>query len=201
MMTDNIGTKSLRNSLKDFTKPFHDALESTSLAKELLCGTIDKTKYITYLQSLHAIHENIENRIKNMNEWELYNINPHNRCRLHLIEKDLSVLESSPKRNATRVYLNTQWSFSCAVGVLYVLEGSTMGGRLLAQRLEHMCGGNGLRATSYFESYQDDTLILWREYCEFLSNYEKENPEESSRVILSACDMFLVLLEIMNELD
>jgi heme oxygenase len=201
MESSATGTDSLRSQLKSLTKPFHDALEATSLAMALASGTLGKKSYVGYLQALYHLHEKLETRIQNMSEWKAYHINPDSHCRLHLIAADLGALGASTQELHSKFDIHVNWSFPTAIGVLYVLEGSTMGGRLLAQRNAHILGDDGRSATRYFEAYGDETISRWGAYCEFLSRYGSMHPEENAEVILGACSMFLTMKEVLHALD
>jgi heme oxygenase len=201
MASPSKNDNSLRSKLKFLTKSFHDSLETVPLSVELASATITKERYINYLKVLYAIHYKFENLIQNMEEWSSYDINPHKRSRLQLIKEDLTALDASTENILLEIDLHVNWSFPVAVGVLYVLEGSTMGGQILSQRLSHLIGNDTLSATRYFQAYKDDTIILWSEYCDFLVQYGDDNPEKTSEVILSACSMFLIMQQLMYEIN
>jgi heme oxygenase len=199
MVSTSKNDNSLRSKLKLLTKPFHDSLEIVPLAVELASSTVSKERYINYLKTLYAIHSKFENLIQNMDEWSSYSINPQQRSRLHLLEKDLNALGASTEKISLEIDLHINWSFPVAVGVFYVLEGSTMGGQFLAQRLSHIKGNDALCATRYFQAYKDNTMTRWSEYCDFLVQYDTDNPEKNSEVILGACSMFLIMQKVMYE--
>lgn len=201
MKSTSADTNSLRTQLKNLTKPFHDALEATPLALALASGTLSKKTYIQYLQALYLLHEKLENPIQNMSEWHKYHINPDSHCRLHLIAADLGALGASTQEHPFNIDIHVNWNFPAAIGVLYVLEGSTMGGRLLAQRNQHILGDDGRSATRYFEAYGDETMARWGAYCDFLSRYGTMHPEKDAEVILGACGMFLSMKGVLDAFD
>ena len=54
------------------------------------------------------------------------------------------------------------------LGSMYVLEGSTLGGQLIARHVEktlHLTGGNG---NAFFRGHGERTGPLWKEFCEML---------------------------------
>jgi heme oxygenase (biliverdin-IX-beta and delta-forming) len=193
-------TFTLRDRLKRVTKPFHDQLENTAIARSLAEGSVSRSKYQRYLDHLAALHAHIEEKVQQFSQWKEYNIDITQRVRYPLLKEDLAALQSSESELSIPP-LEVPWSFASAVGVMYVLEGSTMGGKILAQRLSHLLGGDALPATRYFQSYGERTMPMWGEYCAFLDLFASRHPESQDQVILSACAMFLLLQRIMDELD
>lgn len=191
----------LREKLKSYTASFHTALENTKLAKSLADGTVTRSDYQRYLQYLAAIHAKLENQIQQFPEWENFSIEISQRVRYPLLQQDLASLGCLESDTLTLPSLEVPWSFATAVGVMYVLEGSTMGGRILTQRLSHIIGKDGVPSTRYFQAYGDLTMSRWSEYCTFLDEFASRDSYAQDKVILAACAMFLLLQRIMNELD
>ncbi|MDD2791008.1 MAG: biliverdin-producing heme oxygenase [Sulfurimonas sp.] len=196
MLSDTQNT-SLRTRLKILTKPFHDSLEATPLAIVLASGEISREQYISYLKALYILHKRVEPAICAMPEWENYLLDPHLHMRLDLLIADLEALGIFTESLTPNKILNTEDSFAKAIGMLYVLEGSTMGGKLLSQRLTHIKGKENFPVNNYFNAYEHQTIKRWGEYCNFLSEYEHKNPQDSSEIILGACSMFLEIEEIL----
>ena len=53
-----------------------------------------------------------------------------------------------------------------AIGAGYVLEGSTLGGRIIAGMIQHRLGPGA--PTSYFNGYGEENSRMWQSYKEFL---------------------------------
>jgi heme oxygenase len=193
-------TFSLREQLKTLTKPFHDQLENTVLARSLADGSVSRDRYERYLGHLLTLHSVIEEKIRHYPQWKEYNLDITQRVRYPLLQSDLTSL-NAPESAASLPPLAVSWSFATAVGVMYVLEGSTMGGIFLAQRLSHLLGDDGLPATRYFQGYGELTMPRWGEYCTFLERFSLQEPKSHEEVILAACAMFLLMQKVMNELD
>ncbi len=187
----------LRNRLKVLTKPFHDSLEATPLAISLASGNITKDKYISFLKDLYYLHKEVESKMCLMPEWSSYKLDPHQHTRADLLLADLAAFGVHVEDITSNITLIDEYSFAKIIGMLYVLEGSTMGGRVLSQRLLHVRGNDDLPVTRYYNAYADETMQRWGEYCSFLSEYEIKHPEDSSEIILGACSMFLQMEEIL----
>lgn len=193
-------THTLRQRLKELTLPFHTELEKMPVAVTLADGSIEKEKYADYLTKIAAIHQTLEPLIVEMSEWKKYGIDPSQRLRLPLLQADLKALGRTNTliESAT---LCSPWNFATAVGVMYVLEGSTMGGQILSRKLSHMLGDDGIPCTRYFQAYGENSMKRWGEFCQFLDLFEAANPHSCDQVILGACAMFLMIMRDTHELS
>jgi heme oxygenase len=73
-------------------------------------------------------------------------------------------------------------------GTMYVMEGSTLGGQLIARHVEavlHLSEGQG---NSYFRGHGSQTGPLWKEFCEMLKLRIPD--EQTEAVVVSAKAMF-----------
>lgn len=202
-MTHNnqhINGQSLRRRLKELTFPFHTELESTPIAIRLASGTIEREEYGLYLQRVAALHQMLEPLFASMDEWKAYGIDPLQRTRINLLNHDLSALGDVIALQKDISPLAIPLNFATAVGMMYVLEGSTMGGQVLVHKLSHILGSDGVPCTRYFAAYGENTMKLWGEFCQFLDRFGTENPQAASEVILGACTMFLMIQKEMHEL-
>jgi heme oxygenase len=191
---------SLRQRLKELTAPFHAELEKMPVAIALADGSIRREKYAIYLTKLAMIHQMFEPLIFDMSKWGHYGIDSALRLRLPLLKADLAALNQPYIFSEVTPSIEIAWSFATAVGMMYVLEGSTMGGQVLSRKLSHMTGAEGVPCTRYFQAYGDNTMRLWGEFCQFLDRFEAENPNLCNQVILGACTMFLTMQKAMDEL-
>ena len=68
------------------------------------------------------------------------------------------------------------------LGAMYVMEGSTLGGRFLARHVETVLGLAPGRGDAYFQGHGEATGALWREVTARIS----EVPEALSPVLVGA---------------
>lgn len=74
-----------------------------------------------------------------------------------------------------------------ALGCLYVLEGSTLGGQLIGRHLQttlHLGSDNG---ASFFLSYRDNVGPMWKAFREALLS---SPPESADRIVIGATQTF-----------
>lgn len=201
MYTSDPSLPDFRQALKTATQPLHDALEKTALAQILASGTVDRTTYIGYLSKLYTIHAYLESEISKFREWSSYGINPIQRKRLPMLIDDLNELGVKPSDLDTEWLWSHTWNFPSAIGIMYVMEGSTMGGLFLAQRLQHITGEDNLSATRYFQGYGEQTIPMWSDYCRFLNQYALDHPDKKAQITEAACSMFLEIKRVLHDLD
>ena len=178
--------------LKNQTMPLHDRLEALELPKKLVDETISKDEYITYLLKLYALHYKIESQLQAF-EWSKFNIEIASYLRLELIEKDLQHLGATPPKeidNGIEIA-----SFDEAIGHLYVLTGSTMGGVILSQKVQKLFHGANL----YFSGFGDETHGRWMQFLASLTRYTQENGRSNQEAIIKGAINCYRLVE--KELD
>jgi heme oxygenase len=158
MVTSSVNA--LHQHLKLATAAAHSSLECV-LAKR---GYFDgREQYIQYLQRFLAFQDDAERAldtpitIEAVPDW-------HQRRRTHLARADLATLgaqERSFPRSSGR--LPHVASREQALGIVYVLEGSTLGGAYLLQQLAPL-GITAAHGGSYLASYGSDRGKMWQRF-------------------------------------
>lgn len=80
-----------------------------------------------------------------------------------------------------------------ALGCLYVLEGATLGGRVVRRQVEQALGLSPGRGCSFFGSYGEKVGEMWREFCRLLEGYVTSTPGAGDRVVAAAVGTFACL--------
>jgi heme oxygenase len=75
-----------------------------------------------------------------------------------------------------------------ALGALYVIEGSTLGGKIISKMMQQQLGlaNDGV---TFFEGYGDQSMQMWGIFKEML-NTQATNPEQEAVVITAANETF-----------
>lgn len=77
-----------------------------------------------------------------------------------------------------------------ACGALYVIEGSTLGGQVIAKMLKENCPFPiPDEALTFFRGYNENTLPMWRAFQTFLNN-SFQTPEQMTAVTAVAAETF-----------
>lgn len=156
----------------------HDELEQLQLPQKLVDETISKDEYIQYLLRLHALHSDIEPQLQKF-DWGVVGLTLENYLRLPMIEKDLQSLQA-PVPNKSSQDLEIA-SFDEALGYLYVLTGSTMGGMILSQKVLKLFNG----AHCYFSAFGQHTQQRWMQFLGALSHHGQQNGTTSEDAIIT----------------
>ena len=89
------------------------------------------------------------------------------RCKLELLKQDLRALglrDDVIDRLPTCPHLPPLRTLTQALGSMYVLEGATLGGRIIAKMAQQRLGLSAAHGCSYFHGYGAETDPMWRAF-------------------------------------
>lgn len=170
------------------TRPAHDALEQNAFNQQLTAGTLTEAATRHFLAKMYGFLAPFEARLKAQNlgpEWET-----ETRQRAHLILKDLNQPAAALPLCPDMPPLAT---WPQLLGAMYVLEGSTLGGQVLARQLAKQ--NNPLRL--YFSGYGERTGPLWKAFCQLLA--QEATPDNEADIVQSASLTFQKLASWLNQ--
>jgi len=180
-----IGTRLRAGTLRQ-----HAAVESRL---SFLAHDVRPADYRAYLACWHGFHRVAEPRLDAWHERERLLDWPPRR-KLRLLEGDLRALglgREQVHRLPTCPDVPVVEGTATALGVLYVVEGSTLGGAVLRRRL---AGGQiPDDAFGFLGSYGDDVGRRWHGYRTATAGWVAEHPEQGDRVVAAARRTFEVL--------
>ncbi len=82
------------------------------------------------------------------------------------------------------------------IGYLYVIEGATLGGQVIAGILQDRFGLSAQYGARYFNSYGSDTMKMWGDFCDLLN---RVNALQEQQVLVSASMTYTTLIDWMNQ--
>jgi heme oxygenase (biliverdin-IX-beta and delta-forming) len=146
--------------LRDVTGPVHRAMEG---GPGLLSEHLELDAYTAVLARFYGFWSGWRPRIADL----LLNdalLTP--RKRLHLLAADLAALGVTEQELAAlpKCPLTALRDAAEALGSLYVMEGSTLGGRLIRANVQRCLWSVALSGCSYFNSYGAATKTMWRSF-------------------------------------
>jgi heme oxygenase len=109
------------------------------------------------------------------------------RQRSPLLKLDLTWFGVTEKDDR-RPMLPDMNSLPSLFGTMYVMEGSALGGQLIARHVEAALRLSGGQGNSYFRGHGSQTGPLWKEFCEMLKLRIPD--EQTDAVVVSAKAMF-----------
>jgi heme oxygenase len=165
--------------LRTETRPQHEALEQNRFNQDLTAGTLSKETTAHFLAKMYGFLKPYEDQLRQ------YTLPPawqqEHRYRAHLILEDLGAEPGALPLCPTLPPLNT---LPQLLGAMYVLEGSTLGGQVIARQLAK----TGISTRAYFTGYAERTGPLWKSFCQQLG--EAATPENEDEIVLSASRTF-----------
>lgn len=172
----------LSNYLKEKTANYHNEIEAKLESNKLFDGTFSDENYYKMLQVNHQFLKVYENAIKDfLTTKDIDVLAQTNFDKTALIEKDLQELNLNNLAFETEANLSNRAE---AFGALYVIEGSMLGGNVIAKtlkkypNLEH-------KSFNYFGHYGENLGQSWKTFLAYI-NEEFTTEEELNQAFEGA---------------
>ncbi len=182
----------LSSRLKSETRKYHDDLE-LSMMNVLADITIDG--YIDLLCSLYGYYKPLEDMTAPLLRTAKPQIEIDKRLKVPFLIRALRALHAADARRhrlATCSQLPSASTVEDALGIHYVLEGSTLGGQLIARHLRRILPSLPDGAFDFFLPYGAEAGPMWRGFLQTLDDH-CQTPAQEEAVVLSGITMFLSL--------
>ncbi len=162
----------VRARLRDATRPLHRALEA---ALPLGRGCVDRDSYRDHLRFLLSFHEPVERHLQANVELAEALPDLHARLKTSLLRDDLGAAAECPR--PPRV--PSPRTLPQGLGVLYVLEGATLGARILLPRLCRAGVVPGPIGCRYLQGGHPNSTAGWQHLCHVLEELPRGESEEA----------------------
>ncbi|OYU80776.1 MAG: heme oxygenase [Flavobacterium sp. BFFFF1] len=166
------------NKLRQSTADSHKKLESLPVSRSITSPQITKSDYTFYLSLMGDVVNDMETHIFPLLKPLLPDIDE--RRKTSWIVDDLSVLEYR-KNPYSPVFKNPAVSVPFALGMMYVVEGSVLGGRFILQNIQASLGFNE-EGARYFTGYGNKTGSYWKKFLKAFADYAIINNAEEEMV-------------------
>lgn len=181
----------ISDRLKTETRYLHDLTEDKFNSKKIFDSTFSLEDYRKLLLYNYHLICNFENAVfSSIPEDAAHNIRLENRRKLNLIETDLENLGITIPRPEISVKVNSEAE---SWGIFYVMEGSTLGGNMIAKQLAKNIAFKDL-TFNYFRCYGENTGSYWKSFKEVM-DHEIE-PEQYEDCIGGANKAYRFLLDL-----
>ncbi|MBF0596245.1 biliverdin-producing heme oxygenase [Faecalibacter rhinopitheci] len=180
--------------LKTNTAQFHDAIEAKLESKRLFDGSFTQDNYYKMLLVNHQFIKAYESEIEtflNDNDKDL--LNRINFDKLSLLEKDLEELKLTPYEMLPINHLNNRAE---ALGALYVIEGSMLGGMVIAKQLKKYPELENSNF-NYFGHYGQDIGPIWKAFVAYL-NEQIVTDEDKADILKGAIKAYEYLIMVAS---
>lgn len=191
--------------LRERTGALHTQAERHPVQAALVRGQSGVGGYISYLSQMWHIHAALENELGvRAGSVVLAPVTP-DQYRAEAIIEDLATFSGSqvePPVEPVAGFVSGVSDTSDAelLGMQYVLEGSTNGGRFIAMAIRKGLGLERDRGTRYLDPYGDGQKARWGEFCAAMSGLSLEATERED-VIVGAERMFGLIIEMFDAMS
>lgn len=177
--------------LKEETSTYHDDLEKELLPIKIFNLTISKEEYIKYLELFFEIHNGVEKELLKFNKWSELNFDIESYFRKNLILKDLEILDTEINNKNLDIKIH---NFPEALGFLYVLTGSTMGGIILSKKVEEIFKNAPYKnANNYFNAFGEKNHTMFFVLMKLIEEYSRDSEIYQKGIIRGAINCYLLV--------
>jgi heme oxygenase len=157
--------------------------------------------YIRVLKAFLGFFEPVERELRSVATRDSFGFNIDRRQRSNLLRTDLLALGVTPAEMALIPrcdHLPRLENVDDGLGCLYVLEGSTLGGQLIAREVQTRFGVEEKTGAGFFHGYGSQTGVKWREFCTSVRIYAAGGKSQSA-IVHSARSTFELLESWMRQ--
>ena len=202
------GATGIMGHLRESTRALHKEAESRPLQRSMAKGTLPPGSFVMYLGQLRHLHESLETSLDAVTESQpwLAGLFTDDRRRVPDLDRDLAAFgvtpETVPVLPPTREFIGrignlAEFDPVALLGPLYVLEGSTNGGKFLARVLERSLQIEDRAGLAYMDPYGDRQPEMWAEFKRLADQLEL-TPDQRVSVTEAARDTFRAIASISD---
>ena len=179
--------------LRDATRDLHTATEEVAAVTE---G--GRERYVWFVARQYGFTAPLEPRLAAAPGIAAVGLDLERRRRAHLFAADLLHLGLHPAQLPRCTALPRVDSAARALGALYVLEGSTLGGAFLLAHLGRTLGVAPGAGASGLAPYGHSLREMWVAFADALDGFVREAPGEQDEVVDAARETFARMLDWMR---
>jgi heme oxygenase len=181
----------LADKLKTDTLTNHQQLEKMLVGRMKSIRSIQD--YIALLQIFYSYFGGLEQQIDQyINEVELPDY--QQRRKSAALAQDIKDLGGIPVEKASGNALPAIQNTAQAYAAMYVIEGSTLGGKIISKMMAQQLRINDGSGLSFFSGYGDNTEMMWDKFKQVLDAQAKSAQHESE-IIDTANQTFIKFKE------
>jgi len=184
--------------LRHSTAASHQALEQNPCSVALMSHAVTLDQYTVYLNRLLPF-------IKGFEEQVFPGLQPYikdldERRKLHLLRSDLRLSGATEQVDPsfTGAFFGHHYPDKVSrLGGMYVLEGSTLGGKMITKHLRQSLGEKVDGITTYLNPYGEQAGSKWKNFMQLLQNAADESNNETA-IIKGALSTFAIFDSLLS---
>ena len=168
----------IHQRLRTETRPEHDAIE---LELDLMQAALTLVAYRLRVEQFHGFYAAIEDRLGAQDAFEGPRPGPERKTPL-LVADLLALGVAAPALLPRCEALPELDGPADVLGCLYVLEGATLGGQVIARHLHATLGIGPSSGAAFFHGYGDETGARWRAFAARLAAFGGDEGQQDAMV-------------------
>lgn len=168
--------QALRLRLRAATQALHARINRHALIMGLTKPEFPRGHYIAILQAYYPLYQALEASIDDFLQQSAVAFNYEERRKLPWLAQDLEFFNVLPQAGLV-VPVQPIGSLGQLVGILYALEGSTLGGQVIYRSLAKHLGLSTDAGARFFYAYGEATPARWSDYQAFADALSGNEPD------------------------
>jgi len=164
----------LRTRLREATNHLHNQLNQQPLLAALLSKDFPLDHYQQLIGIYYSLYHQLEAAIKHYLDEQPINFDYQPRYKTALLLNDLTYWHITPEPLRCQVALPSINSLGQLLGILYVLEGSTLGASFIAQHLQQSYGYTRSTGSDFFSGYGEHTQSHWQSFITYINSFSEQ---------------------------
>jgi len=156
--------------LRQKTSASHKQLEDNEYSKAILLPTVTLADYQTYIAKMYGVVVACERDIFPLINAVIPDLELRYKASFILKDLENTGVETRFLQNLPEYHFTVS-NAAEAMGVMYVLEGSTLGGKFLYKHINQFLGLDAQNGASYFWGYGQQTGLLWKTFIAALNGF------------------------------
>lgn len=203
--TNHVNT--ILSQLREKTNSIHQSTEALPLMRRLGQGLATATDYANFLSTLLLIYSDLEENLQRNERLNEVLPDLEERRKIPALTSDLSELalrgfhgRTSNLGRYAKHFAPARTCLPSALGCLYVVEGSSLGGLVLLKSLSELLQSLDQKCASFLRGYGSQTQSKWKGFCNTLNSTPFDSGEE---VLLldRAVEMFELINSELKEFE
>lgn len=180
-------SETIMERLRNETKTAHQQLEKATIP--YIKKSTSEEQYAFLLKMFYGYFKPLEEQIQALVSNDLLS-DIDERRQSAAILADLKTIGAATNDLTISDFVPNLGNVPQAIGALYVLEGSTLGGRFISQMLMKQLNRTAADGISFFSGYGEQTDAKWAAFTKMVNEYATRFPENNDQIVAAADETF-----------